>query len=451
MPERLAACLAIAYLFYPPIWYANLYEYNALVFVTFTLLMAFYYMQGERFGLFMLFIVLSIINRADLGIVTFMFGVYAFFERKPWKWVVWPSLVSFLWVAVGLMVIIPKFKGSLSYDSTYPQFGKGFDQIISNMILHPEILWQSLTTAEDAKFLFEILYPVGFLSLLGLKEFLICGLSLVQHLASVRYQEHTILFHYTSTITPFVYISAIYGLARLVAKRELTLIICALPIVLSLLANCFYGPINSYSDYTYELQRDVEDEYKAKMLSEIPRNAPVVSSFEFSPRLAARQRYYSFHYIYSGWFTRSAVYPTPKDIEYALINFQDSRMMSFYQDDSDQKMRAFIDNGRFGIIDRINTIALFKKDHKSDLRLYDIVQHDQALQGGNFEAENGVRLWRVEHQLTNKRGHDVLSLTFHWGAAHKVQEVCLGTDASECLWIVSGHPLGPWGGDIGLL
>lgn len=422
IPEWLAAGLAIGYLFYPPIWYANLYEYNPLVYTTFTLLMAFYYLQGQRFGMFMFFIVLSIINRADLGIVTFMFGVYAFFERKSWKWVLWPSLISFLWVAVGLMVVIPAFKGSLSYDSTYPQFGKGFDQIIRNMILHPGILWQSLTTREDAKFFLEILYPVGFVSLFGIKEFLICGLSLIQHLASVRPQEHTILFHYTATISPFVYISAAYGLARLVSKRKRTVIICLLPFIFSLLANIFYGPISRYKEYIGQLKMDAEDVYKSKLLEEIPRNAPTVSTFEFSPRLAGRSNYYSIHYIYCGLFTRGVPYFTPSDIQYAFINFQDLRLLGFRMPDSDLKMNKFISDGNFGVVDKINSIALLKKDHVSSVKLYDIVTHAQPLQGGIAEAKNGARLWQVDSQVIQRRGHDVLSLTFHWGTTKEVIE-----------------------------
>lgn len=421
-PEKVAACFAISYLFYPSIWYANLYEYNALVFMTFTLLMAFYSLQSDRFGMFMFFVLVSIINRADVGIVTFMFGVYALMEKKGWKWVIWPSLVSFLWVAASLLFIIPKFKGALSYDSNYPQFGKGFDEIIRNMIFHPEILWKSLTTSDDAKFFFQILYPVGFISLLGLKQFLICGLSLIQHLASVRYQEHTILFHYTSTITPFVYISAAYGMARLIAKRDITFIMCALPIVLSLLANCFYGPIKYYREYTYQLQQDAEDIYKKELLKEIPKDLPAVSSFEFSPMLAGRNRFYSFHYIYGGLFAKGVPYQTPSDIQYALINFQDPRMLGFRQNDSHQKMRAFISEGRFGVVDKINSIALLKKGHSSDMKLYDVLTPAQPIEGGVAEGKNGARILRVDSQLIEKRGQNVLRLSFHWGTMNKVRE-----------------------------
>lgn len=422
LPNHFALCLALGYLLNPSVWFTNLYEYNPLTYTTLTLLLSFYFLQRERFGMFMLFVFFTIINRADLGIVTFMFGVYAFFERKPWKWVIWPSMISFLWVTVGLLVIIPKFKGELTYASSYHQFGNSFDQIILNMLMHPDILWKSLSTPEDMKYYFQIFYPVFFMPLLGLKQFLICILSMVQHLASNRPQEHTIFFHYTSTITPFVYISAAYGMARLVVKGKIAFMICVLPIVLSISANFLYGPIFHRGEFVSEPIADHEDIYKRKMLSEIPANEPVTSSFEFSPMLAGRNKYYSFHYIYGGYFSNYVPYKTPADIEYALVNFQDPRMLGFRLSDSDKKVQAFINDGNFGLLDKINTIALFKKNHPSKDKLFEVVEHEQPLEGGIAEVKNGARLWKVDSQLIQKRGQNVLSLTFHWGTLSQLKE-----------------------------
>ncbi|MBP6343863.1 MAG: DUF2079 domain-containing protein [Candidatus Omnitrophica bacterium] len=414
MPEALAASLALSFLFYPPIQFANLYEYNPLVYSTFTLLMAFYFMERQRFGMFMLFIFLSIINRADLGIVTFMFGGYAFVCRKPWKWVIWPSLFSFIWVAVGLLVVIPAFKGDLSYDSAYPQFGKGFGEIIRNMVFNPKILWDSLATAINARYFFCMLFPAGFLSFMGLKEFMICSLSLLQHLASTREQEHLIIYHYTSTITPFVYISAAYGLARVSTKRGFVPILCVMVMLFAVASNFFYGPISQYKRYAMQLVMDDEDAYKKELIDQIPDEAAVVSTFGFSPMLAGRNSYYSFHYIYKGYFNKTKLYETPKDIEYALIDFGDPRVSTFARPDSDLRMRKFFSEGGFRAIDRVNSVVLFKKydGPEPSLDLYQI--HPQSDRPVLAETQNGVSLVSAESRLIKKKGHNLLNISQLW-------------------------------------
>ncbi len=428
LSERVCVGLAFSYLCNPSIWYANLYEYNPLIYSTLTLLMAFYFFQVSRFKPFMIFIVLSLINRADLGIVTFMFGVYALFSRRPWKWVIAPSLLSFLWVAIGLLVVIPAFKNVLSYDSYYPQFGNGFGEVIKNMIFHPEILYKSLVTSENGRYFYEILLPVGFLSLPGLKEFLICALSLLQHLASVRPSEHTILFHYTSTITPFVYISAAYGLARLVGGRELKLL-WYLPIIFSLTGNLVYGPLSRPEAYKAALIKNDMDDYKKQMLKKIPADAPVVSSFEFSSMLSTRYYYYSFHYIATGVFRAGVPYETPENIEYAVVNFEDPRLLHFCYKNSDQLMAAFLN--RFGIVDMAGTSVLFKKGHPSDIKMYeirDLVSPREEM----ISTINGLKLNEVQTRKALRGKYAFLDIDSYWTIDAPID------DAVGVLWVLRG-------------
>ncbi len=433
--EQLAACLAISYLFYPPIWFANLYEFNPFVYTTFTLLMTFYFFQEKRFKLFMFFILLSLIHRGDVCIVTVMFGFYALFSKRPWRWVLGPSVLSVLWLVVGLLVIIPKFKNGVSYDLYYPQFGKGFAEIIKNIVLHPGMVYQSFVTRENMKYFIQILYPVGFFSLLGLKEFLICALALFQHLISIRYQEHTIHFQYTSVITPFVYISAAYGMARFIANRRVSAVMCVLPILLSVLSNCMYGPISNYHYYVKQLSGDDEDAYKKEILKRIPNDAGVVSSFEFSPMLAGRKSYYSFHFIYSGLFW-DVPYQTPGNIDYALINFNDPRLLSFYRPGSDTRVREFLDKGRFGVVDMVNNVVLFKKGYQGVLKLYEI-RHPKDLHRtteGIVQVQNPVKLTALDVRQERKNNKLFLNFVFHWRAmAHINHEIM------ALMVIVNGH------------
>ncbi len=425
--EPLAACLAISYLFYPSIWFANLYEYNPLVYATFTLLMAFYLFEMERFKLFMLFIFLSLINRTDLGIVTVMFGFYALLSKRSWRWVLGPSLMSVLWVVVGLLVIIPKFKNGISFDTYYPQFGKGFAEIIKNVFLHPDIVYRSFVTPGNIEYFVLILSPVCFFPLFALKEFLICALSLFQHLISIRPQEHTIFFHYTSTITPFVYISAVYGMMRFFGNRRVSVLICVLPILLSIFSNGMYGPLSKYQDYLMQTSKDAEDVYKKEMLKTVLKNDRVISSFEFSPMLAGRKDYYSFHFVYSGFLWDNVPYDTPKGIDYALINFQDFRLLSFYRPGADNRVREFLEQGHFGVLDRVNSVVLFKKGYQGALKLYEIhdARDEENLTTGIFQTSNQIRLKAFDVHKEFRKNGVFLNFVFHWKALSSLNQEAL--------------------------
>ena len=50
---------------------------------------------------------------------------------------------------------------------------------------------------------------------------------------------------------------------------------------------------------------DYQDNIKAELLSKIPNEASVVSTFEFMPHLSTRKDLFSFHHIYWGYYTLS--------------------------------------------------------------------------------------------------------------------------------------------------
>jgi uncharacterized membrane protein len=424
IPQKFAAALAFSYLLNPSVWFANLYEYNPLSLTTFTLMMAFYFFQTYRMGWFLTFIVLSMINRLDLGVVTGMFAVYAFVRRRPWNWVLAPGLISAGWVALGVFYFIPTFKHLFGYyEIYYPQFGKGFVNIVINIITHPQLLLNSLITPQNGKYFLEVLFPVAFLSLGGLKEFLICGLSLLQHLISTRGNEHTIFFHYTSTVTPFVYISAVWGIARCLRLPKASSLLWILPVACTIVANFSYGPISTHKYYIEQVVKDEMDDYKKELLIKIPKDASVVSTFEFSPMLAGRYYYYTFHYIYSGLYHTGAPYPVPENIDYALINFVDPRMIGFHREQSDLNTRHFLEDNRYGVVDMLSNVVLFKKGYRGDLWLYRIGPSVPS-SGSMIEVGQQIEMRTFETHLLNG-SHRILDFVFHW----------VPREASKTIWM----------------
>jgi uncharacterized membrane protein len=422
LPKTVAVAFALSYLCYPAMGFSNLYEYNPLSLTTFTLLMAFYFFQGNRFGWFMVFILLSMFNRLDVGMVTAMFGVYAFVVRKPWRWVIVPFVVSLGWVCFGLFYLIPNFKGIMGFDMYYPQFGKGFGNIIVNVITHPVILWNSLMTTENAKLLMYLFIPVGFLSLGGPLEFLICGLSLAQHMISLRSFEHTIYYHYTSTITPFVYIAAIYGAARYIKFFGFRIWLVVLPIALSIAGNVVYGPLSHYREYAKDMTKDELDDYKSALLRKIDPAVSVASSFEFSPMLAGRYDYYSFHYIYSGLFHTGAVYPVPENIGVVLVNFNDFRLLSFSREESASNMTRFFAMHKYGVVSMANSVVFLQDGYKGRLQLYEVKKSEENFSGGLLKVKDWLLLKGFTISPAKEGDVDFLEFIFDWRSLSQGQD-----------------------------
>ena len=219
------------------------------------------------------------------------------------------------------------------------------------------------------------------------------------------------------------------------AKRHVSAAMCVLLILLSVFSNCMYGPISRYHYYAGQLSRDDEDAYKKEVLKRIPDNAGVVSSFEFSPMLAGRESYYSFHFIYSGLFW-DIPYQTPGNIDYALINFNDPRLLSYYRPSSDIRVREFLDKGHFGVVDMVNNVVLFKKGYQGALKLYEIRRPMDARRttGGIVQVQNLVKLTALEMLKERKNNKLFLDFVFHWRALAPIDH-----EIRALMVIVNGH------------
>lgn len=370
---RLGAAFAVSYLLYPALWFLALFEYFDLVLAGLTLLWAFYCLKTDRFWWYITCILLTIACRLDMTLVTLMIGIYAALDKKPWRWSILPITISLVWLYLGIFVFLPHFRTGVNYEQFYAYLGKDFPEIFKNILTRPSILFQPLLQEDNGYFILQILMPAGFFSLFALKELMICALNILQHLLSTRIAEHSIVNHYTIAMTPFIYISAIYGLLKF-SGGNLPRRIFSYIIILPIISNIIYGPIHSMNKELVLLLRENTAKQKQRLIAMIPKNAAVVSTFEFLSHLSNRRYLYAFHYIYQGELRPGVPYAIPDNIEYALIDFNDIyTTIYFRKPDSDLNMRRFLEGNNWQVIDFIDSIALFKKNHPGNKKLYEII------------------------------------------------------------------------------
>lgn len=271
-----------AYLLYPPMQRANIFEFHAVTLATTTLLFMFYFWLVKKYKWSFFFFILSIFAKEQVALTTLFFGMYAFYHNRRDKINVKYSLLiaiaSVIWFAASMLVIIPYFRGgnhfALNY---YTDF------------------WKSLFHIDTLRYFFLLLGPMTFLSLLSPLHLFIALPEFGINLLSNNWNMRNIVFHYTSVIQPFVFISAIYGLKKINIKYLLVMVMVILSS--SLLFSYFIGPL------PYSMLRDIhpflypqKERTEAAFWKNLLKNKQLKISVtgHMAPLFSSRRYFYNF-------------------------------------------------------------------------------------------------------------------------------------------------------------
>jgi len=215
---------AISYLLYVPLQYTNRFDFHSVTLSTSFLLFMFYFWLEKKYRWCTVFLVLSLITKEQVGLTTMFFGLYALlsFSRrresrtgspiklgmtiisnlkktKEGKFTLLVIITSLIWVGLSFFVIIPYFRGAEHFAT------ERYQNI--NVI-------QTLFRQSTFDYLWNLFAPLGFLSLLS-PAILIALPELAINLLSQDSNMRSVVFHYTAVITPFIFISGIYGFKRI--------------------------------------------------------------------------------------------------------------------------------------------------------------------------------------------------------------------------------------------
>ena len=82
---RLALIFVLVYLLYPPLQYANLFDFHYVTLAATLLLFAWYFMEIKRWNIFYLLLVLAVLTKENVALVAALFGLYVFLIFKERK------------------------------------------------------------------------------------------------------------------------------------------------------------------------------------------------------------------------------------------------------------------------------------------------------------------------------------------------------------------------------
>lgn len=218
--KTLALTLAAAYLLHPAIQYNNLYDFHAISLATTFLLGAFYFLLRKKILLTLIFLLLAGLTKEQVWTITGLFGIYMFFVNKTsFRKILSIAfcLFSFFMFYFLISYAIPQSRGgeehfALSYFSDY---GNTPTDIIKNIIFSPQKIIGTIFQKDQINYLKQLFGPLGFVSFFSPIYLIFALPDLAINLLSNNPQLHQIYYQYTATITPFVFISAIFGIKNL--------------------------------------------------------------------------------------------------------------------------------------------------------------------------------------------------------------------------------------------
>ncbi|MFH0772962.1 MAG: DUF2079 domain-containing protein [bacterium] len=255
--ELFGLIFSLSYLLFPPMERANIFEFHAVTLATCLLLYMFYFFLKKKYLFSGFCFIASIFSKEEVALTTAFFGLYILFttltkkkihideKRKNQIFGLIILIISISWFFLSMLIIIPIFRKEMSFALTYySDFGDSPVQVLFGIIKNPSSVIKYIWNIDTATYLLFMFGPVGFMSLFAPLQLLITIPEFAINLLSNNWNMRNIFYHYSSVITPFIYISAIYGFNTIVnSKKKITAVMPAFVIVCTLLFSYFKSPL----------------------------------------------------------------------------------------------------------------------------------------------------------------------------------------------------------------
>src|SRR5213594_3345475 len=194
------AVTAGVYLLYPPLQFANLFDFHADTFATPMLLAAFASIFAGRTGWALAWAGLLMLVKEDMALVAFTFGLYvAAVHRRPSGLGLAATAAAAFALLIGF--VIPSWIQSPYFFvfNRWRHLGNTPWELIASPVLRPDVFFSTVLQPERLGYLVLLLIPLAGMPLLA-PEVMAVGLPpLVSNLLSSNEMQYTIRGQYTAT------------------------------------------------------------------------------------------------------------------------------------------------------------------------------------------------------------------------------------------------------------
>ncbi|MDP2585804.1 MAG: DUF2079 domain-containing protein, partial [Candidatus Levybacteria bacterium] len=242
---------------------------------------------------------LSGLAKEQVWIITSIFGFPLLLEKVKTKILGITIIIVSLSLFYYLMSIaIPQALGGQHFALGYfSDFGNSPAEVIKNVIFSPEKIITLLFEKSRLEYLRHLFMPIGFISLLSPAYLIFAIPNLLIGLLSNNSNLRQIYYQYTSTITPFIFISGIYGTRQFIKwfPKIPKYYIATYLLIFTCLSAYFFGPLPAAKHPNIAMftnpqkNRVIIDNF----LSTIPEEYSVAASNNLGSHLSQRQLIYT--------------------------------------------------------------------------------------------------------------------------------------------------------------
>ncbi len=384
------------YFLFPALLFLNLDNFHPVSFVVPFLLFAFYFASIKRSRLFLLFIILALISKEEVALTTFVLGIYVAMKFDK-KFGVLASMISIIWLLFSLYLILPYFNGvgyfhaKHGYDA-FGELGKTPHQFVINLITKPNVWIDKIISKNNGVYLFNIFAPLGFISIFNPLTLILTAPSIFINFITGWAYAKSIKYHYTATIIPFVFISAIYGLhliknliKKRIRRREkilgegIFIAIIVIMLICSILANIYIGPsetsIKNVGKFIQIVksfrERNKYEKNIYNSIEMIPSDASVSASYNIVPHITHRKIIYMFPNPFkeSYWGVMSGNFTPPRPTEYTDYIILD--MFVTNENEYNEIITKFLNHGIYYEFYKNENILIFKRNENNTFISYE--------------------------------------------------------------------------------
>lgn len=291
-----------AYLLFPVIHNALLYDFHEIVLTVPLLLWAFYFITKQKNWLAFLFFILTLTVQEHAAFIVAPIGLYLLSNKKTRKLGLAIFLIAVSYFCLVMFVLMPKISGGaqglltpgLGFNDRYQWLGASVSEIIKNTITQPQLVFQALNTLPRWEYLIILILPLFTFSLYS--PLILTALPvIIIYLLSSQSLTYRITFYHSALIAPIIFLAAINGFSRLVKEKKYQSFFLWAIVFSSLAMAALFGLTPLNKNYRWQ---DYWPNAHARLLTEvkkqIPPTARLSAQHNLLPHFSGRENIYRF-------------------------------------------------------------------------------------------------------------------------------------------------------------
>lgn len=342
------------YVSYQPLRNVNLFDFHPVALVTPLLLFAFWCLERQQYLRFGILLVAALSCKEEISTIVFIFGVYLILVQKKRLWGGLLALTGIVIFFVDIWLIIPSFRNApFAFVDRYSYLGNNVFEILKTLVSRPLHVAKHLFIKKKMQYIVDVFGPVGFLSFFSPSRLLLAAPTFIQNVLSNSKPQYTIGYQYTAPLTPFVFISAIYGLHNILNNvslgRYFRRIVKHPPsftkiaVILLWCSLIFFGHPLPYYFIKYRITPHTQT--ITNVLRHVPASVSVSAQETLLPHLSRRPQIYEF--------------PSIHDAEYIVLDVTASTV-PLSKDVYWQKAQEILRDKRYGVMILDDSVLLLK-------------------------------------------------------------------------------------------